>query len=104
VVRPVVNPDVPAQTHRHGMDGPIGIHVRVGQLEPGDHQHPVVALRPLGHLVDSREVRGVRARADSVGGLLVGADHMIGDTEHVESPLAVEVDQRIEVELAVAPG
>ena len=102
--RPIVHPDEPAQTHGHGVDGQIGVHVRVGQLEPRDHQHPVVAPRPLGHLVDGLEVRGVAALVDRVGGRIGGADHMVGDAEHVESPRAVEVDHLVEAELAVAPG
>lgn len=93
-----------AQTHRERMDGDVGIHVRVGQLEPRDHQQAVVTQRPLRHAVDGVEIRGVGALADRLGGGVGGAYHVVGDAEDVESPLAVEVGEAIEIELAVAPG
>ena len=64
----------------------------------------MVVPRPLSHPVDGVQVRGVGALADRVGGRVGGADHVIGDAEHVESALAVEIDEPIEIELAVAPG
>ncbi len=101
--RPAVDPDEPAQTHGDGVDGPVGVHIVVGQLEARHHQQSVVAQRPLGGRVDGVEVRGVVTRADRVGVTVGGADHMVGDAEHVESPRAMEVDQLVEVELSVAP-
>jgi len=102
--RPIVDPDIPAQADGERVDGDVGVHVGIGQLETGNDEQTVVAQRPFGRPIDGVQVRGVVAHTDRVGGRIGGADHMVGDAEHVESPLAVEVDEPIEIERAVAPG
>jgi len=81
----------------------VGILVRVRELEPRDHQHPVVAQRPLGHSADGLQVRRERVLADRVGGRVVGTNNVIGDRQDVESPRAVEAGRVCQAELSVAP-
>jgi hypothetical protein len=50
------------------MHGRVGVLVRIRDLEPREHQHPVVALRSLGHSADGLEVRRERVLVDRVGG------------------------------------
>jgi hypothetical protein len=101
--RPRVDPDIPAQPDGDGVYRRIRVVVRVGQLEPRDHQQTVVAQRTLGHSADGLRVRREGALVDRPG-RVVGADHVIGDRKDVESPHAVEVGQLLEAELSVAPG
>jgi hypothetical protein len=82
-----------------------------GELETGDHEHPV---RPRGagrlavdlgevererHLVDGRE-----GGAFLLAPRVVGADDVVGDAEHIEATSAVEIDELTNRELAVAPA
>jgi hypothetical protein len=98
-----VDPDVPAQPDGDRVHRRVGLLVRVRELEPRDHQHPVVVQCPLGHSANGLEVRRERALVDRVGGWVVGTDNVIGDRQDVESPRAVEAGQVCDAELSVAP-
>ena len=73
--------------------------VVVGELEAGDDEHPVERLGAPGLLADGREV----GRVALLGDHLAAADHVVGDAEDVEPATAVQIDDLIEREEAVAP-
>jgi hypothetical protein len=66
--------------------------------------------RPLGLALELRQVLGVALGGQGVGALvrrepgIVGADDVIGHAEHVETAAAVEVDDLVDGQCAVAPG
>ena len=97
---PAFDRDEPLQPHRDRVGAARAVgRIVVGQLEAGDDKHPVERLGPRGLLADRGEVRGVALLGDH----LAAADHVVGDAEDVESATAVQVDDLLERQVAVAP-
>src|SRR5688572_19311485 len=85
----------------------VRVGMVVGELEAGDHDHPVERPRTLGLAVDCGHVLGEHGLVEARGlgaPRVVAPQDVIGDAEDVEPGAAVEVDELPEGQLAVAPS
>jgi hypothetical protein len=102
-----------SQADGDGVRGLVRVEVVVGELQPGDDQHPVADERPLRLLIDrgevGLEVPSVDEGTTVPGSLLpipgvVASERVVGHAEHVEARATVLIDELPQGERSIAPG